>query len=82
MLSYIIDSHAENETLEHSYEENVKNREFQFQLKPLLRLFSVKRFLWPDKTRPDTYAVFLGRKRFVIKGTGGSGGEGYGGYPS
>ena len=39
------------------------------QLKLLLHLFSVKWILRNDKTRPDTYAIFVGRNKFVIKGT-------------
>ena len=42
----------------------------------LLRLFSVKRILRRDKARPYTYAIFLGRKKFVIKAIDLSGGEG------
>ena len=38
------------------------------QFKFVLRIFSVKLILRRDKTRPDTYAIFLGRKKLVIKG--------------
>ena len=58
------------------YVDEIRETFNSIQFKLVLRLFSVKQILRRDKTRPDTYAIFLGRKKFVIKGTERSGGKG------